>query len=117
MWVRVRASHHGTFVLDRNFVNFSHEVPRIECYLEYLDVFDRFLRSAASVYTGPLVNNTGYIFQRKPGECQIMTRMENENVARANHGLAGKQRVGRSTLNGVRQREDRRIIIRKDFGM
>jgi len=46
-----------------------------------------------------------------------MTRMENENVARANHGFAGKQRVGRDTLNGVERREDRRIIIRKDLGV
>ena len=46
-----------------------------------------------------------------------MTWMENENVARANHGFAGKQGVGRGTLNGVGQREDRRIIIRKDLGV
>ena len=46
-----------------------------------------------------------------------MTRMENENIARANHGLAGKQWVWHRMLNGVRRGNDRRIIVRKDLGM
>jgi len=86
-------------------------------YLEYLDVFDGFLESTPPVYAGPLINNTCYVFQRKSGECQIMTWMENENIARANHGLAGKQWVWRGMLNGVRRGKDRRIIVRKDLGM
>jgi len=47
-------------------------------------------------------------------ERQIMTRMENENVASTNHGLAEGRR---GTLNGVWRRKGRRIIIRKDFGV
>ena len=46
-----------------------------------------------------------------------MTRMENENITRANHGLAGKQWVWRGMLNGVRRGKDRSIIVRKDLGM
>ena len=40
-----------------------------------------------------------------------MTWMENENIARANHGLAGKQWVWRGMLDGVRRRKDRHIIV------
>jgi hypothetical protein len=43
--------------------------------------------------------------------------MENENITRANHGLAGEQWVWRGTLNGVRRGKDRRIVVRKDLGI
>ena len=46
-----------------------------------------------------------------------MTRMEDEDITRANNGLAGKQWVWRGTLNGVRRGKDRRIIVRKDLGV
>ena len=46
-----------------------------------------------------------------------MTRMENENITRANHGLAGKQWMWRGTLNGMRRGKYRRITVRKDLGV
>jgi hypothetical protein len=58
-------------------------------YLKYQDIFDSPLISTVLIHAGPLLKNTCNIFLGKPGERQIVTRMENENVACANHGFAG----------------------------
>ena len=56
-------------------------------YRKKQDIFNRVLRSTApTVHVSPFNNMQSLPFQGKLGSSQIMTRMKNENVVRANHG-------------------------------
>ena len=63
MWMRVRASHHGTFVLNNHIVSLNPETLERIPNLKYLDIFDGFLRTATFIYADPLVNDTCYVFR------------------------------------------------------
>ena len=117
MWVRVRASHHGAFVLNNHVVSIDTGFLERISHLKYLDIFDGFLRPATLIYTDPLVNDTCDVFQRKSRKRHIMTWMKNNHVAKANHRLTCEQRMWHSAVNWMRRWNDGRIIIWKEVGV
>src|SRR5258708_25231444 len=115
--MRVRTSHHGTFVLNNHIIGLNPEFLKRISNLEYLDIFDVFLKPTTLLYADPLVNNSCDVFQCKSWERQIMTWVEYKNITWTNHGLTGEQLVVLSAVNRMGRGNDRRIIIWKELSV
>lgn len=63
---------------------------RSDTYLKYLNVFDSLLISSLLIDPGPFFNNPRNILDGNGSESQIMTAMEDDNIASATDWLCGE---------------------------
>ena len=118
MWVWVGAAHDRAFVLNHAALSGDPPVSvRKDGNLKDLDVFDTILSTSESINANPFVDNSVDVFYRKPCKSQIMSWMEDQDVASPMNGIADQEGMGGHGCNGNGWRQHCSIIVHERKGV